>query len=1143
MSYLQEAGTPCPGPRPSRFNLRNEGRSGSFRDLWDDIDPCDDTAAIEFTTEIRAPLLTGAKPRRARRTAAFKIHEDSKEQLGSTAAEGPRDDVVKRKPLDRKSTMLSQPAQRFKPKVSFAVSPSDGASKTRTEPDAKPAKVDTGRNEKNSSVMQESKDKGASPKKDELKKDVRRNTIYIPDDTTVPSVFMGIFSPIKSQTAVSEDTQIDTLEARIAKKQQERKSLSAAPRRAPLQQSTKVAQETTVKRDIAGKNGGKENIPPGALLVGCKDKDCKAEPPVFELPVKSKPKAVETIRPSKVTKSESISVRSSLHAGKKNFAVKAVSRTSPKRAVLGVKHNAANSATLCSSLRRSNTAITRPVTNKVSKKVSSRITKSSTSSALSSLSRRNIAPSKLTIPNIPQVNIDKMYPLLTEDISNPIMYEDNWLTHQEIAITQLVNSLFDSADGNPDFCDPDTLRHDLLEIYQDESFVLLYKRLQASLLYGALSVPKDILARGNRLKEDLGLKRTFLDFWTQTYDFSALRAAAETVIGRRISVSSRLSGSANDTSPNQTAQQQEKILKKTLEAFLETFLLRNEDKDQGVAALKAGETNEAGWAYRRTLLRSILIIVLLDKGRLSPDTLLPRRLFVPSSRYKSSAAALQALGHILLPSVGDINRPLSHLDCHVSYKQHPLQEYEYRIKNLAVDLRDGVRLTRLVELLLYPSASHLLSRQYDPDASTTVTMPTGEALNLLDGENDWPLSQHLKFPCVGRATKLFNVQVALSALLGVKGVGVIAQDIRAEDIVDGYREKTIALLWGLVGKWGLGGLVDWDDVRKEIIRLKRKLVSQFGKENSEEDSENEVDFDEGYERHAFLLKQWASLLARLKGLRLDNLTTSFADGKIFGSIVDEYEGYIIGSSSSVGRGESTAGNENPSNVSLDSRLRALGCSAQFGKSYSNLLSLVPSSQRDLLFEIVTTVDSVRIASLVSPGNSASSRIFDRDFTLASLAFLCSRLLSASKRTRAALVLQSAWRRVLARRTLHLRILAKQVASQCAAVVRTRDRILWAKEVIVRWWRRQKERRKRRIERARNGPAKTQSIKKTATSKPATVKSTTMRVGARRQPLGNSCGNVLEKQKRAPKGVMFEEKVNRIDNDGHDDAENDIWLSL
>jgi abnormal spindle-like microcephaly-associated protein len=517
------------------------------------------------------------------------------------------------------------------------------------------------------------------------------------------------------------------------------------------------------------------------------------------------------------------------------------------------------------------------------------------------------------------------------------MYEDNWLAHQETAITQLVNGLFDSVHGIPGLQDGDLLRHDLLHTYQDPYFSLLYKRLHASLLYGALSVPKDVLARINRLPEDIGLRRAFLNLWLDTYELSALRAAAETVIGRKISLKEDTYQHRN--LPNSLAKGCEKALRQTLEAFLETFLLRNEDAEPVAVAEKVGDSATVGWAYRRTLLRSIMMITLLDKSRTNPKSSLPRCLFVSSSQCKSSHAVLQKLGRMLLPSVGNITRPLNHLDCQVKYKQHPLQEYKYRINNLAVDLRDGILLTRLVELLLYPSASFLAIQQHKPDSTDTVTMPTGEALALPPWKRDWPLSQHLKFPCVGRVTKVFNVQIALGALAGVRGVGFIAQDIRAEDIVDGYREKTVALLWGLVGKWGLTGLVDWDDVQKEIVRLKRKAAYQMQerqKDRKGHSEEVEENFDEGYERYSFLLKEWASCLAGLKGLQLDNLTTSFADGRIFESIVDEYEGYICVSKcvepiSPNASDEGTPGGR-PEIVNLATRLRALGCSAQFCKS-------------------------------------------------------------------------------------------------------------------------------------------------------------------------------------------------------------------
>src|SRR5262249_38122212 len=156
------------------------------------------------------------------------------------------------------------------------------------------------------------------------------------------------------------------------------------------------------------------------------------------------------------------------------------------------------------------------------------------------------------------------------------------------------------------------------------------------------------------------------------------------------------------------------------------FLLRNRDAEPIAASEKAGDTATIGWAYRRTVLRSIMMITLLDKSRMNPASSLPRCLFIPSSKCKSSTAVLQKLGCMLLPSVGDITRPLNYLDCQVKYSQHPLQEYEYRINNLAVDLRNGILLTRLVELLLCSSAPFLPAQQHDPDTTDMFAMLSGE---------------------------------------------------------------------------------------------------------------------------------------------------------------------------------------------------------------------------------------------------------------------------------------------------------------------------------------------------------------------------------------------------------------------------------
>ncbi|KAJ5574560.1 hypothetical protein N7450_008459 [Penicillium hetheringtonii] len=153
------------------------------------------------------------------------------------------------------------------------------------------------------------------------------------------------------------------------------------------------------------------------------------------------------------------------------------------------------------------------------------------------------------------------------------------------------------------------------------------------------------------------------------------------------------------------------------------------------------------------------------------------------------------------------------------------------------------------------------------------------------------------------------------------------------------------------------------------------------------------------------------------------MTTSFADGKIYESIVDEYEHYITGSAI-----QNNATNVGKSRC-LESRLQLLGCSSHF-------------------------------AQLVCP-HKPSSHVLDRDFTLGALAFLCSRLLSASKSARAATVLQREWRAHIDRRNALRRAKAHTLAVECAAAVRARNELIWASQVITRWWRNIKVREQRK----------------------------------------------------------------------------------
>ncbi|RAH70703.1 putative calmodulin-binding protein Sha1, partial [Aspergillus aculeatinus CBS 121060] len=899
-SYIYDAVTPCPS-RQETSGLNRSSIRGSFDGLWDtSITSSDSTEKIDFTTDIKPSVLTGVKPRRKTRSnASFLIHDES-EVDSVQAAPG-----LRRAPStattiasSHRKSLLAQPAQRFRPKVSYVASP---------QRNSRPIGVVTstqhrerGQEENNELLLQINGARQKPQSGDALKKAVRRNTVYIPpDDTTVASVFMGLFSPQKTENVenlLREDTQINSLEAQIARKRLAKRSLNSAAQRAPLNPSTKIAQGANIHVDVPGKNGGKENIPPGSFFIDSKKGHqslktrelCERNQAVFS-------SGNQTLR----AKAASKPTNSAL-ASKTNNRILNKNQPEP------VKRHPVNS-------RKQTTCFNHETLSAKSDEapISARKTMMAKPRAPQVLEAKELAKSSCIIP---------------DNITKPELYEDDWLGHQEVLLTQLMNELLDTSNHNAGCVDASKLRNELLTLYQGASFMQLQKRLKASLLYGALSLPKDVLNDASKLYRDLGLKRKFLDFWIHTYDSQTLRAALEVITGRAIPNSKLAAGIGNIGG--------EKAMKWKLAGFLDVLLLQNQDMDRHPQDRGGEDGDIAGRAYRRTFLRSIMIIVLLDQAKQCSEVYLPHLLFQPSSLYKSSNAVLQALGQLLLPSCGDIIKALYHLDCQLSYEQRSLVEYQFGINNIAVDLRDGVRLARLVELLIRT------------------------------------LSSRLRFPCMGRAVKLFNVQITLESLSSMDDTRKLVHNLRAEDIVDGHREKTIGLLWGLVNTWGLDRLLDSHGLRREVHRLKA-TTSRFDIEDPEglisaslgiSGGENDI--------IRSLLKQWASGLAENNGLHLENFSTCFSDGKMYECIANEYEGHMVADAQSL-------------SSTLESRLQAFGCSAPLGELMATTL-------------IVSATTNQPLVRLICP-SASGAHIPDADFTIGVLAFLCSRILFSIKR--------------------------------------------------------------------------------------------------------------------------------------------------
>ena len=1050
--YGYTAGTPCPAPYSSTGSYYPSYGSQYAPSYLDD----NTTANIEYTTELKAAPRQ-AKPRRPMRTThkpafnpSLDIFEDVAQEEQQHAdfemKRRSRASVVPTAARAKKSTILAHPAQKMmKPAPPMPIPEPQHERPHRRRVSQPPA--DKHAKDGNATVqLQEEVLEKKELKKQVPKKDLRRRTIYIPsDDTSVFTIHPGqpTLAPRNAREAspdigldlvtLSEEEGNNLLPALKKEKKVPRKSLAAPPKRGPLSTTSRSTQSVSFSSDMMGSGGGKENVPPGLNVIETKGKgkgihiDINfTRPEAKKLATKAPkvhfnaPKELERTLYTK-KRTEATQKRPRAHVDRDDAPAKALKSKADATA------SVANSrASLRTTIKTERAKLARA--NRAPLSSSPFHTDRSPPTALRRNKTGSVASSITMLHEVGQPPQSReKYPVLTEDLAQSELYEDNWLTYQEVAITQLLNSVFDSAGKDPNAeQSPEDLRKKMLAIYHDPTIPALHKRLQASLQFGALSIPKDLLAQALRLKDDVGLRKKFLNLWTKSYDLTALRAAAETIVGRQITTPCRLS---TGSTCSDDGSRQYRGERRAIESFLSAFLIKNEDavriKSGGgsIASLTRGddEFGSPGWSWRRIALRSLMLILILDKAKTTDA--LSGCLFQTTSPYKTSVEVLHQLSKMLLPSHGDITRPLHHLNYKVEHVQYPLQEYTYQIGNIAIDLRDGIVLARLVELLLYPSAAQ-------QEENFSLSLPTGEVFTSSSDASQKDvgvLSQHLKYPAIGRPQKVYNIQIALAALSTVPHMPSAAvSGIRAEDVVDGHREKTLSLLWSLVGKCGLGSLVDWPQLVKETERFRTQwyntrdsLAGRALDSENEEETTSELDT---VAYHRRLLLSWSRSIARLHGLRVANLTTSFADPKVLEVIVDTY----------LPSNLTTASMESSGKMGLATKLKAVGCSTSF-------------------------------IALFTPQHSSARSIPSRDFTLLTLSFLASRLLPLARTHRAASTIQAAFRKFRLRRQTSNRIALLKISYECAVVAQARQRMVDAATVIQRRWKAIQNQRRTQLE--------------------------------------------------------------------------------
>lgn len=241
------------------------------------------------------------------------------------------------------------------------------------------------------------------------------------------------------------------------------------------------------------------------------------------------------------------------------------------------------------------------------------------------------------------------------------------------------------------------------------------------------------------------------------------------------------------------------------------------------------------------LYRLLVLFFFLEQAKISECFEQP--LFNASAKYKATKDILNALSRIVLHGQGNFARHLERQGLKVEYKQSTIDELDFRITNLATDLRDGSRLARWTEELLH--------------------LPRFE------------LIQKLELPAGSRLQKIRNLQRVLGQLVHL----VPDNKVLAHHIVDGYRDRVFLLLWSLVAKSCLDELLPVARVHEEIERLE-KLRS--------------------FSTHVFLptdlkgsLLIWADLVCRRFGRSIQNWTNSFFDGVVVCMLIHYYHPRLL----------------------------------------------------------------------------------------------------------------------------------------------------------------------------------------------------------------------------------------------------------
>ncbi|XP_060083344.1 abnormal spindle-like microcephaly-associated protein homolog [Ylistrum balloti] len=510
------------------------------------------------------------------------------------------------------------------------------------------------------------------------------------------------------------------------------------------------------------------------------------------------------------------------------------------------------------------------------------------------------------------------------------------------------------------------LRRGACNLFQTKEIICVIQKLEAEIESLRLVIRKD-----KKVHADLGMKQDILDM-ILSFNPLWLRIGLETVYGEMIPMQ-------NNTD----------VI--SMSRFIVTRLLSNPDIASEYCHPTVPHLYRDGYAEaiaQHLLKKVFMLIYFLDKAKSHRLINHDPCLFCKDSEFKSTKAMLIQFSRNYLSGEGDVTKHLGYLGYVVTHQQTSMDEFDYAVTNLATDLRDGVRLTRVLELLT----------------------------------NHWDLSRSLRAPAISRLQKVHNMEVVFKALT-TQGVTFDKEKkITTKDIVDGHREKTLHVLWALILQYQVDVLLNKENLREEINILQRSLyvrnqlaalqryeqgLSKKRRESSEQDLHLQSD-------SLLLLLRWCRTVCAFYNIKIENFTVSFGDGRAMCALVHHYHPALLPWNSI--NTKTTLTYQDTLDEEMCSRNQDLNSSEVFSPApfpvaedpvlFEEFLSNEKANFK-LLYEKVSELGGI---PLMLRSMDMSNTIPDEKVVVTYICYLCARLLDIRHESRAARVIQLAWRR-------------------------------------------------------------------------------------------------------------------------------------